>query len=92
MIQLHVDKESEFYPMKPAEEIRTCNFPKEEIGIPKAAVLKGWFQYWAKTDIKYASELAKVRRQRQKELATGKNEMAGRRSTASKCVGGESSY
>jgi hypothetical protein len=41
MIQLHIDKESEFCPMKPAEEIRTCNFPKEEIGFPKAAVLNG---------------------------------------------------
>jgi hypothetical protein len=52
--------------MKPAEEIRTWNFSKEEIGFPEAATLKGWLQYRAKTDIKYASELGKVRRQRQK--------------------------
>jgi hypothetical protein len=43
MIRLHVDKESKVYPMKPAEEIRTCNLPKENIRFPKAAVLKGWF-------------------------------------------------
>ena len=61
-IRLHVDKEGKFYPMEPAEEIRACNFPKQEIGVPKAAALKGWFQYRAKTDIKYASELEKVRR------------------------------
>jgi hypothetical protein len=70
MIRLHVDKESKFYLMKPAKEIRTCNFSKEEIGFPKAAVLKGWLQHRTKTDIKYASELGEVRRQ--KELATGK--------------------
>ncbi len=54
--------------MKPAAEIRACTFSKEEIGFPKAAALKGWFQYRAKSDIKYASEMKKVRRQRLKEI------------------------
>jgi hypothetical protein len=71
MIRLLVDKEGKLHPMEPAEEIRACNFPKEKIGYPKEAAVKGWFQYKAKADKKYASELEKVRRQRKKEATVG---------------------
>ena len=71
MIRLHVDKEGAFYPMPPASDLRACTFPKEEIGFPKAAALKGWFKYRAESDVKYAAEREKVRRQRQKEAAVG---------------------
>ena len=71
MIRLHVDKEGAFYPMVPASELRACTIQKEEIGFPKAAALKGWFKYRAESDIKYAAEKKKVRKQRQKEVAIG---------------------
>jgi hypothetical protein len=71
MIRLRVDKEGKFHPMKPASEIRACNFSNEEIGFPKEAALRGWLKHRAESDVKYAAEREKVRKQREKDVATG---------------------
>jgi hypothetical protein len=71
MIRLHVDKEGNYYPMKPASEIRACTFPKEEIGFPKVEALKGWFKYRKESDVKYAAKREKMREKRRKEVEVG---------------------
>jgi hypothetical protein len=59
MIRELVDMKGRSHPLRPASELRACTFPASEIGWPKEAALKLWFQHREKADIKYASQKKK---------------------------------
>jgi len=65
MIRHLVDINGRLFPLVQASELRGCIFPASEIGHPKEAALKGWFNYTEKANIKYASDKKKG------ELASG---------------------
>lgn len=55
MIRCRVDRTGQLFPLPPASELRCCTMPRDQIGMPKEAALKGWFEYRAQYDIKWAS-------------------------------------
>jgi len=59
MIRCRVDGSGRLFPLKPATEIRACNYPAEKIGLPSEVCLKAWSDHRKKADVKYASQIKK---------------------------------
>lgn len=59
IIRHRVDRKGALFPLEPESSLRCCNIPSEEIAFPKGAALRGFLDYQAKSDVKYASLIKK---------------------------------
>ncbi|RDW64588.1 hypothetical protein BP6252_10239 [Coleophoma cylindrospora] len=71
MIRQLVKFDGKIYPLEPASKLRACNVPATDIGFPKEAAYKSWLQFRKKSDKRYASELKKVYKERERRTAVG---------------------
>lgn len=55
MVRGRVDRARHLRSLEPPSQMECCDIPPDQVGMPKPTALKGWFEFRAKYDIKWAS-------------------------------------
>ncbi|RDW68670.1 hypothetical protein BP5796_09327 [Coleophoma crateriformis] len=71
MIRQLVKFDGRILPLEPASKLRACNVSATDIGFLKEDAYKGWLQFRKKSDERYASEIIKVYKERERQAAVG---------------------
>ena len=77
MIRQRVSRHGVVFPLTPASEMPCLALDPSTIGVPKTGPVRKWLATRASHDQRFANDMKKVQKKRQKELAAGYDELLG---------------